>query len=247
MNGEHVTLPNLVLARRRDETDETRDKAMGLEHDMGRAGAARAKASRTEGHDGRRNKRCWRRACYSPPPMLHVRFLPVVVALVAGCDSRPAPTTAKAEEKKADDDLDKRLAERKAKREAAEKAKVEAEAKKAADVDALCVLPAKLPKKLDKGCADVAAAHDRFMNRSFEGEVREKWNAAKGTQMPMTIMQCTNTGSLQVAGCQAAALDKAPPEMASELPTILKRCIDKFANATGRGAGAAPTLPKKPR
>ncbi len=42
MIGEHAMIPNLVLARRRDETDETREKAMGLEHDMGRAGAARA-------------------------------------------------------------------------------------------------------------------------------------------------------------------------------------------------------------
>jgi hypothetical protein len=140
------------------------------------------------------------------------------------------------------------MADRKAKREADEKAKQEAEAKKTAAIDAVCVLPAKLPKKLDKGCAEVASAYDRFMNRLYEGEIKDKWNSAKGTQLPMTIMQCSKTGSLEVAGCQAAALDKAGPELKEEMSLILKSCIDKFGPASNLGAAAAAggVVPKKP-
>ncbi len=38
---EHAVIPNLMLARRRHEVDETREEGFGLEHDMGRARAHR--------------------------------------------------------------------------------------------------------------------------------------------------------------------------------------------------------------
>jgi hypothetical protein len=170
---------------------------------------------------------------------------------VAACDSSKAdPAPTKADDKKPEDaDFDKRMAERKAKREAEEKAKAEAEAAKKAAIEALCVLPdkKKIEKDQKKACAAVGAAHDKFMARHFSGEVLDKWNAAKGTAIPMTVAQCTKAVSVEVAACQVHALDTAPAEMKDEASALLRGCIEKFGPASAHGAAAAAggAVPKK--
>ncbi|MEZ4448498.1 MAG: hypothetical protein R3B09_03385 [Nannocystaceae bacterium] len=126
------------------------------------------------------------------------------------------------------------LARRKAEREAAQKKKEEEEAKEAADIDALAVLPETLPKKLDKACDERAKAEDEFMLKHYEGEVLDKWNAAKSTQLGFAKQGCVKTGSIEVAACQVNAMRSAPTELKKKLPELLKRCIDKF------GGGEAP-------
>ena len=154
----------------------------------------------------------------------------------------------KKEEKNPEEE--KRMEERKAKREAEEKAKSDAAEAKRETLAKIAVLPAKLEKKLDKACNEVGAAHERFMRRLHTGEVLEKWLATKEDQLPMTIVQCASTGSLEVAGCQATALDNAPPELKEDVPEILSVCIDKFGPKkppVGVGAGGAGQIPKRPK
>lgn len=157
-----------------------------------------------------------------------------LLALTPACDSGPSEEEKKAAEeaaaKKAAEEkaLEEGIAKRKAEREAKEKEKEEAEKKRLAEIDALCVLPDKMPKNLDKACAGVAEANDGFMLRLYEGEAITKWNAAKGTQLQMTKATCMKTGSLEAAACQINAMNNAPPEHKKALPEILKTCIEKF-------------------
>jgi hypothetical protein len=178
--------------------------------------------------------------------------LPLVVAL--GCDNKARNEEISNIEKKEtpDPELEKAMAERKAKREADDKAKLEAAEAKRVAIDKIAVKPAKPPKKLEEACNAVAEAQDRFMQRLHTGEVLQKWTDAKETQLPMTIVQCASAGSLDVAGCQMAALDSAGPELKEDLPEILQVCIDKFgpkgppAGVQVGGAGEIPKIPKKP-
>lgn len=169
---------------------------------------------------------------------------------ITACDSSKAePAPAKGEEKKEDADFDKRMAERKAKREADEKAKIEAEAAKKVAIEALCVMPdkKKIEKDPKKACAAVGAAHDKFMQKHFTAEVLEKWNAAKGTAVPMTVAQCTKASSVEVAACQVNALENAPVELKDESAGLMRGCIEKFGPGSAHGAAAAAggVVPKK--
>jgi len=166
----------------------------------------------------------------------------LLVLGAAGCDSTPsaAQSLAASEEKKTTDDAttQKRTEEIRKKREADEKAKQEAAAARLAALDAACVLPpGKPPKKLDALCGQVADAHDGFMQRNFadDKETLDKWNAAKGTQTPMTIAMCRKTGNIEAALCQRHALQNAGPELRNDVPDILRTCIDKFAKPKGDG------------
>lgn len=172
-------------------------------------------------------------------------------ALASGCDSSPAPSdaalaAAKAEKEKEDAEAARRTEEFRRKREAEEQKKKEAEAAKTAALDAVCVVPegAKKPKKLAQACQAVVDAHDGFMQRHYadDAETLEKWNAAKGTQVPFTLATCNKTGSIEAAMCQKHALDSAPVELKEDAPEILRRCIDKYA---GGRAAKGPALPTK--
>lgn len=182
---------------------------------------------------------------------LPVSLLVSLGLAVAACDSsKPDPTLAKAEDKKGDEvDFDKRMADRKAKREADEKVKAEADAAKKAAIAALCVLPdkKKIEKDQKKACAAVGVAHDKFMQKHFTGDVLDKWNAAKGTAMPMTVAQCTKSVSVEVAACQVNALETAPAELKDEVSALLRGCIEKFGpgSALGAAAAAGGVVPKK--
>lgn len=138
----------------------------------------------------------------------------------------PAPTKAAEEPKKEDDAIARRRAEREAKA----KAEKDAEDARVAAVDKITVLPAKLPKDLKKACDAVAEAQLKFFEKMYEGPELEKLKAAQGTQRPMTISQCTSTGSIQAAACQANALTTAEgPELKASISDIMRVCLEKFA------------------
>jgi len=179
----------------------------------------------------------------APTDLMRISALVLSVTLCTsafacdGGDSKPRADPAAAARAKEKAERDEVRDELRKKREAEQKAKEEAEAAKKAAIAKVLVLPEEMPKKLDKACAAVAEAHDGFMNRMFEDETTEKWNQAKGTQLPMTVSQCTKEGSLEVAACQANALNTAPQELAKELPELLRGCIDEFGE---KDEGATP-------
>lgn len=154
--------------------------------------------------------------------------------LLAGCGGGSKPEEAKKDEGKAaakadaKPPVDDALAKRKADREAKEQAVKDAEAKKLKLVQDLAVLPAKLPKKLDKACDEVAAAQDAFMQKWFPDQASQ-WASGKGTQLGLTKKTCVSGGSIEVAACQAKALTDAPEELRKEIPALFTACIDKFA------------------
>ncbi|MEM6997120.1 MAG: hypothetical protein AAF721_41835 [Myxococcota bacterium] len=170
--------------------------------------------------------------------MLPVKLvaLPLLLSFSVACDSSAKSESAadkKAAAAKAEEEeTAKRIAARKEKRLAEEKAKQDAIDAKQAKVDAVCVLPEQVPKKLDKACAAVSDAHDAFMLRLYadKPEVIEKWNGGKKMQLDLTVGQCKKTGSLEVAACQANALTNATAEIKKEIPAIFKTCIDKFGS-----------------
>lgn len=161
------------------------------------------------------------------------RAAPFVLALsltpaCGGDEPKKAAPEVKAEEAKpAEDDA---VARRRAEREAKAKAEKEAEEARLAAIDALAVLPPKLPKDLKKACDAVADAQLKFFERMFEGPELDKLKAAQGTQRPMTIQGCTSLGSLEAAACQITALDGATDKaLKSSISDIMRVCIEKFA------------------
>lgn len=177
-----------------------------------------------------------------PTDLMRTSVLVLAVTLcssVAACDGGDSKPKAKAADAQASeaDERKKAVEAARKKREAKTKAKEEEEAKKKAAVEAVLVLPEKLPKKLDKACKAAGDAQDAFMNRMFEGEAVEKWNAAKSTQMQKTVADCIKQGSIEVAACQTNALTTAPKDLAKQLPELLRGCIDKFGT---KKDGATP-------
>ena len=125
---------------------------------------------------------------------------------------------------------DAALEERRKEREAKEAAAKKAEDERKAQLDALTVLPDKLPKDVKKACQAVADANVAFMERAMadDPDALARWQELKASQVSMTIQQCTREGSLEVAACQAAALEKAPPDFKKDIPLIFMHCKDKF-------------------
>ena len=166
--------------------------------------------------------------------------LAVTMCSLSGCDSGGAkPKADPAADARASEaaEREKAVEARRLKREADAKAKEEEDAKRQAAIDALLVLPSTMPKKLDAACKAAGDAQDAFMNRMFEGEAVEKWNAAKSTQIQMTVTNCVKQGSIEVAACQSNAMDTAPKELAKQLPELLRGCIEKFGT---KDEGTAP-------
>lgn len=156
----------------------------------------------------------------------------LLVACGGGDTKTGAPAEAKAQEppKPAEDEG---VAKRRAEREAKKKAEDEAAAAKKAAIEALAVLPPKLPKDIKKACEGVADAQLEFFKRVFEGPELEKLQAAQGTQRPMTVSSCTKLGSVEVAACQSHALSQAKVELKSEVSEIMRVCIEKFGKPAG--------------
>jgi len=156
---------------------------------------------------------------------------------LSSCDSGPSKEEqAKAAAEAAEAEAEKkRIEERRLKREAEERAEAEAEQKKKDAIAALAVLPEKLPKKLDKACAAMVEAQNKFMERAYadEPETLEKWKANPSAQQ-MIAATCKKSGSVQAAACQAHALENAPPEFAKSFPELLAACNEKYgANKAG--------------
>lgn len=154
--------------------------------------------------------------------------------VLTACDSTAkdqAAADAKAKaaaEKKAEDEA---AAKRKAEREAeAKKADEEAAARKA-KVDALAVIPAELPKKLDKACEQMLEAYDAFMQKVLTGDMLTKWTTG-GNEMQIAVFrkECLKR-DIPTAACQAHALTNATPELDKQLPDIMKACADMAAAA----------------
>lgn len=174
------------------------------------------------------------------------RFAPLLFSAACGlvltaCDDsaqKEAEAKAVAEAKAAEEAQQKKADELRLKREAADKLEAEAEAVRQAQIDALAVLPAKFPKKLDKVCQEVGVAQNAFMDRVYadEPETLEKWKAnPSATQM--IVATCTKGGSVEAAACQINALNEAPADFKKTFPELLSACNQKFA------VGGAATPP----
>lgn len=182
---------------------------------------------------------------------MNARTPTLALLLAIACDNKARnEEIANVETKDAPDpELERRMQERKAKREAEDEAKAAAAEAKRAAIEALAVLPATLPKEIGKACEAVGAAHDRFMQRVQTGDALAKWMAAKETELPMTIVQCTTADDLEAAACQANALDHAPAELANDASEILRVCVAKYGPKgppPGVQPGGAAEIPKKP-
>lgn len=156
------------------------------------------------------------------------------------CNSAPQGPTpeqkAAAEEKKAEEEA---LAKRKAEREAEKKAEEEAEKARLAAIDALAVLPAEYPKKLDRACGEMLEAYDQFMRKVLTGDQKTKWETG-GNEMQLAVFRkgCLER-NVETAACQANALRNATPEQEQDLGDIMTRCAEKHgaAAASGRPPG----------
>lgn len=184
-------------------------------------------------------------------------MLPRTLALLSifalGCDNSDRNERIADVQKKPpeEDPAEKAKAEaRKAERAAKEKAKADAEEAVRVEIAKIAVLPDKLPKKLDEACQAVSEAHDRFMQRTKQGEELAAWNAGKEEELPMTFVQCAGADSIEAASCQKMALDAASPLLADHFKEIFQACITKYAPArpaavAGGGGGGVPAVPKK--
>ncbi len=171
-------------------------------------------------------------------PILFLSAMP----LLACDDGGKAKAAVEQKENAAEEEKKAAIAARRKKREDAQKAEEEAAAKVTEEISKLCVLPEKMPKKLGKACDAVATAQDGFMKRHFNTpELLKKWEAGKAMQLKMATDSCMSMASLEVAGCQANALEHAPVELKKKLPDLLRTCLEKF----GPKGGKAPAIPAK--
>lgn len=161
----------------------------------------------------------------------------LAIAMLSGaCDSPdPAKTDKKAEPEPRAAAPDEALAKHKAEREQAERDEQEAKAKLAAQIDALAVIPAQLPKKLDKACEAMLASYDGFMRKTLQGDMLTKWETG-GNEMQLAVFrkECLKR-DIATAACQAHALAEAPAELADHLADIMTACNEK---ATAEAAAA---------
>jgi len=179
-----------------------------------------------------------------------LRLAIFVMLLALGCDNSARNEQTATVEKKADDTDEKALAARKEKRLAAERETAAAQEAVRAEIATIAVVPAnKSARGLAEACEAVADAQDRFVARLQPTEVQTKWTADRENRRPMAIIECTSADSTDVAACQIAALDNAPPVLAENLKDILDYCVEKFAKP--KPAGTPPAgggdIPKRPR
>lgn len=156
---------------------------------------------------------------------------------IAGVDKKPAEDDPKA------------VAERAEKRLAAERAKSEAADNLRAEIAKIAIAPEKSKMGLAEACEAAAAAQDRFVARIGSDAAKTAWAASLEKSKPMAIIECTSADSVDVAGCQIAALDNAPPALAENMKDILDYCVEKFAKPKPAGTPPAGSgdIPKRPR
>jgi len=172
----------------------------------------------------------------------------IAITLVA-CDNTARNEQIAGVEKKATQDDSKVVTERAEKRLAAERAKTEAADNLRAEIAKIAVVVDKPKMGLAEGCEAAAEAQDRFVARIGSDAAKTSWAASRENSKPMTIIECTSADSTDVAACQIAALDNAPPVLAENLKDILDYCVEKFAKP--KPAGTPPAgggdIPKRPR
>lgn len=177
------------------------------------------------------------------------RSLLVPLVLVLGCDDgaaakkQAAEAEAKAAKEKAEQEkTDAAIAKRKAEREAEAKAKEAEEEHRRTELARLCVIPDPPPKKAPT-CEDVGEAHDAFIRRVGDPETITQWDGGdKESELPMTIVRCTQADSSKVAICQHHALSEAGSEFLGYEKDLLQKCIDEF----GKAGGNPGMVPPKP-
>lgn len=174
-------------------------------------------------------------------PVIHSLLFSLLVVACDSGGSAPVETKKAAAEPEMDAETKARIAERKAKREAEFKAKQEAEAKLQSEIERLCVVPEKIEKDFVKACDAVGKAHDAFVRRGGDAEAIAAWDGGESErQIPMTVVQCTQADSPEVAACQKNALDGLGPEMKDYTKDFLQACIDKYASKKARKGAAVP-------
>ena len=163
----------------------------------------------------------------------HGLYLAVLTACSAQAPT-PAATTAAPPIPDVDDAAAKRQDERNRKQAADDARKAEALGK----LDALAVLPDKLPNNLDVACKQMLAAYDGFMRRVLEGDRLTRWTTG-GDEMQVAVFrkECQKR-DVKVAACQTHALTAAGKELAPQLADLLQRCALKFGGDVG--AAVAP-------
>lgn len=149
---------------------------------------------------------------------------------VVGCDGGGAGASAGEAKapatKKANDEA---VVRRKAEREAEQKAKAEAAAELEATIDALAVLPEDVPKSLPRACKQMSTAYDAYMRKVLTGDMLTKWETGgNADQITIFERECKKR-TPKIAACQTAALQRMSPELEKELPAVMKRCAEKFA------------------
>lgn len=156
-----------------------------------------------------------------------------LLALLVACGGpapAPAPTPTPTKTEPAAPPPDAKAAERQAERQRQQAAEDAKKAEAAARVDALAVLPAKLPKNLEAGCKQMLAAYDAFMRKVLKGDQLTKWTTG-GDEMQVAVFrkECLKR-NVKVAACQAHALGQATSELEPQLPDIMQRCAAKFGD-----------------
>jgi vacuolar-type H+-ATPase subunit I/STV1 len=161
--------------------------------------------------------------------------------LVAACgEPKVDPTIAQAvstenEMTKAAEAL---AAKEKAEREAAAKARRELEERRRAEIDEAARLPAELlddlADDLGRACEAVMSAHDEFMKRGNEKDVLS-WHDGRRKALGKRRTQCISVGSVQVAACEAEALQHEFPALADlsrveAARRVAQHCLEKFGS-----------------
>jgi hypothetical protein len=157
--------------------------------------------------------------------------------LVAACgEPKVDPTIAQAvsTENKMTKAAEALAAKEKAEREAAAKARSELEERRHAEIDEATRLPAELPDDLGLACEAVISAHDEFMKRGNEKDVLS-WHDGRRKALGKRRTQCISVGSVQVAACEAEALQHEFPALADlsrveAARRVTQRCLDKFGS-----------------
>lgn len=165
-------------------------------------------------------------------PLLHL-FL-----LAAACgEPKVDPTIAQAvqtesEMQKAAETL---ATKERAEREAKAKARRELEARRAEELDAAAQLPAQLPADMARACDAVTSAYDEFMKRGSEKDVLS-WHDGRRKALGQRRTHCVTVGNLEVAACEAEALQLefaslADVPRAEAARMVMQRCLEKFGDA----------------
>jgi hypothetical protein len=171
--------------------------------------------------------------------MRHPTSLPIlliVVPTLAAACGKPAKEETIAEAFRIESKQEKAaeaVAEAKAEQRE-QQAQVRAAARATIDaaVDRAAQMPEVRPEDIGAACEAVMNAYDAFMKTGPERDALE-WSDGRRRKLGERKAACLKVDKLEVAACEATALDAAPAEL-DELPRIvaarhlMERCHEKF-------------------